>query len=873
MFGTNFVTTFDYEFVYGTGALSVLSEIGITSLRFPGGTVTEMQFADISFVTGNWDADTYKDSNGNVEKLTTLNDFFKSAAAIAADVQLVIPTRVAFEKSAGQALRDGSYGKRAELNDYYFDWVESYVEEALAESASTGAKIERFEIGNEFWGSGQMTAAEYGFIAAEVTSYLGKEYPNIQVVVQVVASANEYSPLNSRTVYLEAIEGGDYIVHREQNTNSIEGGYWIPATMPGQGNVNTQVTAIADQFINNQDALASLDGILDHVYFDGGFAEIDGQRDFALNYPYNIFSEATGRGDLEYYVTEWSPRNAASASKNLDTADAAGIGNANGVLLAHTTVESFFELASNGVDGANFWPLTFGNPNVDSRVLVDTSELDLTYSGVAFQLLSNSVVGLQPVLDFEIDNQIDVHGFENDSKLVLFVGDRSGESIGGNQVNLELGGFSPSYRYFINVTTLNSDDGTFDNVNSNPIIEFSDGYVQTGETILLDLKPWDLSRVELQAITNKSDRIVGREGNDRINGLGGNDTIAGGGGSDNLNGGDGFDTVIFDGTKSNFEITQSRANPATWFVNIGEEVNTLKNIEVIRFTDGNFYLSNRNYLSREVSGTSSGETLFGNSDSELINGSGGDDTIAGNAGDDILHGGFGGDRIFGGNGLDLIDGGRGNDRISGGNGRDIIFGSAGADSIYGGVGADSIYGGIGNDRIIAGAYRDLVHGGDGNDLVWGNKGNDILHGGSGNDKIVGGIGHDRISGGNGRDIISGSAGADSIYGGVGADSIYGGAGNDVLDGGAGNDIMVGGSGGDRFIFSSGGDRIKDFDPKFDKLILESDLWEGLKSSNQVLNQFGSIEIGNLVLDFGEGNQLTLYGISNMVEIGGQIEFI
>lgn len=289
MFGANFVTSFDFEFVNGSEALGLLKDLGITTLRFPGGTVTEMDFADLSFITKNWDVDTFTDLSGNIANLTTLHEFFESAATIGADVSLVIPTRVAFEQSAGQALHSGNYGSRTDIDSAYFSWLDAYVQEALAEASSSGVNITQFEIGNEFWGSGQMTASEYGFLAAKITAHLGSKYPAVDLISQIVASTNEFSPLDSKAVFLEAVAGGDFVVHREQNLSGNDGDGWIPVTMPGQGNVRAQVTQIADAFSENADALRHLDGLVDHVYFDGGFKNIDDQRDFALNYPFLSF--------------------------------------------------------------------------------------------------------------------------------------------------------------------------------------------------------------------------------------------------------------------------------------------------------------------------------------------------------------------------------------------------------------------------------------------------------------------------------------------------------------------------------------------------------------------------------------------------------
>jgi hypothetical protein len=78
--------------------------------------------------------------------------------------------------------------------------------------------------------------------------------------------------------------------------------------MPGQGNSHTQVAAIADGFVNSSAALNAIDGLVQHTYFGDGFAGIDTENSFALTTAFDKFITRTGRSDLDFHVTEWSPR-------------------------------------------------------------------------------------------------------------------------------------------------------------------------------------------------------------------------------------------------------------------------------------------------------------------------------------------------------------------------------------------------------------------------------------------------------------------------------------------------------------------------------------------------------------------------------------
>lgn len=90
----------------------------------------------------------------------------------------------------------------------------------------------------------------------------------------------------------------------------------------------------------------------------------------------------------------------------------------------------------------------------------------------------------------------------------------------------------------------------------------------------------------------------------------------------------------------------------------------------------------------------------------------------------------------------------------------------------------------------------------------------MLHGFNGADLISGGGGADRIYGDSGNDNIGGDAGADRLYGGRGSDAVFGGRGNDLL---------YGNSGADSFFFDRGDgtDRVKDYDDRFDSIVIDT----------------------------------------------------
>lgn len=133
------------------------------------------------------------------------------------------------------------------------------------------------------------------------------------------------------------------------------------------------------------------------------------------------------------------------------------------------------------------------------------------------------------------------------------------------------------------------------------------------------------------------------------------------------------------------------------------------------------------------------DTLIGG-----LRGLGGADSITGSESGDIVYGDEGNDRIEGRGGDDLVYGGAGNDFLSGGAGQNGLLGGPGADTLQGGESADGVNGNAG---------KDVIFGGGGDDFLRGGRGNDIINGGDGNDFLIGDLGNDTLTGGAGQDLF------------------------------------------------------------------------------------------------------------------------
>ena len=138
--------------------------------------------------------------------------------------------------------------------------------------------------------------------------------------------------------------------------------------------------------------------------------------------------------------------------------------------------------------------------------------------------------------------------------------------------------------------------------------------------------------------------------------------------------------------------------------------------------------------------------------------------------------------------------------------------------------------------------------------------------GGGDDTVTGQEGFAFLDGVTGNDVLQGSGGDDFLIGGQGDDSIDGGDGRDYLIGDAGNDVMTGGAGADLCIFAGGNDRISDFTAGEDMLILGSNLWSGGADPLSALTDNVTIADANATSDFGDGNRLTLTGVTDTSDL-------
>jgi hypothetical protein len=681
-------------------------DLGVTNLRYPGGSVTEWYF-DISDISGGSLERSSGTFQGNTQTLTPFTDFVDLAASLGTDVTLVVPTMTGFTQSAGEALLAGTYGERV-IDADHLGHVAEFVEAAVATAQAQGVRIDALEIGNEYWGSGQMTAGEYGKLAAAMSQVMSDTFADMgippaaqpDIVVQTTSSAGIFSPSSDTTLHVDEATGFVYTAHEVSRMDDASVAGLTPVTLESQDTSRPQVREMITAFdqdsvtvegadgqlidFNLRDAANALDGVVEHYYLDGGFDAVNTEEQFGFSqlelWDIALETRDAGLPDLDFYITEWNTR------KN------GGIDQANnrGLQQVSMSTEIFYEMVTHGVTAAHFWPAIFNYSN--SGTLIFNSAESLTLAGEGFALMSESLVGLAPVLDFSVAGDFAVHGYGNTDRQVLLFSERSGAE---NRLELDLSAAITLEADYYRVSWTELWDGGAGGTDemAQPVISTTEvSGLMTADAFdefLLTLQSWSVLRLDIEGVDAAEAGAI-LSGDSSGSGPVESET-------DTIN-----DSSIHTGTDGDDLFRIDSENDT--ILNAGEGVDTVE--------------SSMNFTLRRHS-----------------------------AGDDLENLTFVGD-------ADLVGTGNSLDNV--------IVGNAGHNHLSGVWGNDTIHGNAGNDTLMGSAGADLLYGGDGDDLLWGEDGDDVLWGGAGDDTLMGGEGNDLFHGGAGNNVLIGGAGTDTV---------------------------------------------------------------------------------------------------------------
>jgi Ca2+-binding RTX toxin-like protein len=889
MFGGNHLFTSNRNLQQFGDALDGL---GVSGLRFPGGSITERHFVVTDPdrpVQDNRVQGSQKLAQGSFLSLT---DFLNFAVSKSEQVTIVLPTRdlLIGAPAPGDAPRVVDSSKVVDVKNFVKELLET-------DGRWPDAEIAAFELGNEYWLEGEMTAREYGRIVNELA-----------VAVQQAIEESSLPADQRPNILVQMGEPFD----QQYKPGGIYGHLsWLQKVAQSNNQIIDEIT--------DRQAKNAIDGLIEHYYYiqrnnDLSFSN-DSTRFIGTDFAH---WKRAGYADIDLVITEW----------NIERDNVSQLG----LKGASALVDQFESMVKLGVDSAFAWPIQLDSSN--DLAGSANAAFRLSPLGAAFQLMAESLPDTVLIETSQISSTVHVSAFGAQDRFVVFVMSRNDV---GQTVELDLSAIVPS-DYLVSAVRLTTDGdsvdgrhwdrtgGRFVNV-TQPwnehdtravLVQVAASQVGSVNDLSLELGAYELVRLEFTARTeglSQDDSAI-----PLLRGSVGDDVFRPGLGGLNIDGGLGRDTVDYSYIAGPIQLN----HPSN--VALGSALGHIySGIEVIIGSAFDDRVAVSSFIS-DVFGGSGNDELLSFAASTTLFGDAGNDALIGSDGNDSLFGGIGNDSLFGDVGQDTLDGGEGIDIVSFANSNDsgvvvslalpsLNTGQARGDafvSIEGVVGtvyADVLMGDDKANILIGGSCDDKLHGRDGSDSLFGGSGGDLIDGGNGSDTVyfesstsvlfdlqqplnnrgdafgdvyrnievfIGTEWSDGFYGNSMANHFSGADGNDVLVGRSGHDVLIGGAGNDHLIGGSGGDQLYGGAGSDEFTFgrNSQVDVIHDFNfTEGDQIHFKRDLFPDSLTPADIVHRFVHLTDNGVVFDFGGDEQLILNGFTSLEQIWQAIDIV
>lgn len=479
LFGGNILSSRD-NLDEGNTFETVVEKLGVTAFRYPGGSLTENYFditepdkSSAPNVSGQGDVD-----------LIPFTQYMNFIEENDYSTTIVIPTR----HFLGEATDE--YGNR------HPDFDETALRRFISDTLSGrygNAKIDAFEIGNEYWASGQMTSIEYGRLAAKMTQIIDEElanhpvfvedYSDTKILVQMGAD-NAFADFSSR--YSQFGNGEEQLARfNADNGRSFGDEYLYSSGAVKWGHIANEL--IISEF-DIEGSLSSVDGLIAHVYSRG--ADLPQSRYFSLR----TIEQTWGNylDDVEVSVTEW---NQSAATNALEHHSDFGLAQAHEML---NIIEGFTQF---NVSAAHVWPL---QQNTANDLSGDVDQSELTVPGQMFSLMADTLVGTAPVglnpgrreieHEYQTDD-FDVHAFYAEDRMVFFV---ASNTLEGCETNLDLSEiFTDQQDIEVSLLTVEEGQNPGSTSSTAELLELEPEFVFEGSTLDLNLEGLEIIMLEV----------------------------------------------------------------------------------------------------------------------------------------------------------------------------------------------------------------------------------------------------------------------------------------------------------------------------------------------------------------------------------------
>ena len=459
----------------------LIEELGVGSFRYPGGSLTERYF-DITDPNATIVADR---DTGELREFIPLNEALDYASEEGLSVTIVIPTRNLLSETT-----DANGDRFAAIDE---DALRGFVRDVVS-GVHGEAEIEAFELGNEYWGSGQMSSVEYGRLASEmamiVEDELSLQDSDAEIVVQ---SGTNFDFARLSNDYSSDMSSADILADLNANYDLSLGA----DSLYSSGAINW--THVANEMIlsefDSEAERAAVDQVAVHVYSRGQVNE--GQRSFFLNETDETWGEQIP--DAQIAVTEW---NTAGNTDSLDRDSDYGL------FQSHEMINIMEEFMRFNVEQAHVWPLIQNTPNTLS---VDDGQAELTPGGAMFNMMQEAMPGkvaldLTPETgrDTEVQQEgISLHGYWEPDELLFYI---AATDADGADTEVDFSGLiSDAGRVEISILGVADDDPIGAN-SSDAVVEAIDpSVILDGTNLSVQMDQGEIMQVRMFGFTPSQD--------------------------------------------------------------------------------------------------------------------------------------------------------------------------------------------------------------------------------------------------------------------------------------------------------------------------------------------------------------------------------